>query len=154
VNQLSFVQPVNRFRQRVVAVVARAAYRRRDPRFAQSLAVSVGYVLRTPIAMMNKGVATFRLSVVQSLLQRIENKVCPHGAALTPSHNPTCIHVNHKGHLLPALPRGNVREVRHPQLIGPCRLELPIDPVQRAWCVSVWGRRAHDLATTHASQDR
>ena len=37
VNQLSFVQPVNRFRQRVVVAVAPAAYRRLDPRFAQSI---------------------------------------------------------------------------------------------------------------------
>ena len=53
-NQLSFVQPVNRFRQRVVVAVAPAAYRRLDPRFAQSLAVPDGHVLRTPIAVMNK----------------------------------------------------------------------------------------------------
>jgi hypothetical protein len=104
------------------------------------------------MAVMNKGVASFGLPVVQSLLQRIEHKVCPHGAALTPTHNPTRIHVNHKGHVLPALPRRNVRKVRHPQLIGPVCLELPVDPVQRAWCIGVWGRRAYDFATTYAAQ--
>jgi hypothetical protein len=152
VNQLSLVQPVDRFRQRVVVAVAPVIHRRLDPRLAQSLAVPDGNVLRTPIAVMNKGVATVRLPVIQSLLQRIEHKVCPQGAALTPTHNPTRIHVNHKGHVLLALPRRNVREVRHPQLIGPVCLELPADPVQRAWCVSVWDRRAYELATTYAAQ--
>jgi hypothetical protein len=87
-------------------------------RLAQSLAIPDGNVLRTTIAVMNKGVSTFWLSFVQSLLQRIAHKVCPHAAALTPTRNPTCIYVNHKDRVLPALPRRDVGEVQHPQLIG------------------------------------
>jgi hypothetical protein len=132
--------------------MARAAYRRLDCRIAQSLAVPDGYILRTPIALMNKGVITFGLSVVQSLLQRIEHKVCPHGAALTPTHDPTRIHVNHKGHVLQALALRDVGEVRHPQLIGPVCLDLQVDPVLWAWCIDVWGRGANDLAMSYTAQ--
>jgi hypothetical protein len=49
--------------------------------------------------------------VIQSLLERVQNEVRAHGTALSPAHYPTGIDVNHKGHVLPTLPRRNVREV-------------------------------------------
>jgi hypothetical protein len=44
-------------------------------------------------------------------------------------------------------------EVRHPQLVRPVRLELPVDPVQRAWHSPVTDGGAHYLATAYAPAD-
>ena len=72
--------------------------------FTQSLAIPDGNVLRPPVAVVDEGIGKSGLSVVQSLLQRIEHEVCSHRAALAPAHDPAGIHINHKGHVLPALP--------------------------------------------------
>ena len=88
-----------------------------------------------------------RLTVIQSLLQRVQNKVRSHGTADPPAHNPAGIHVDHKGHVLPALPGRDVREVRYPQLVGAISLELAIDPVQRTWRRCIRYRGTNDLAS-------
>ena len=75
-----------------------------------------------------------------------------HGTADTPAHNSAGIHVDHKGHVLPALPGRDVGEVRYPQLVWPIGFELAIDPVQRAWQCFVGDRGAHDLATARPLQ--
>jgi hypothetical protein len=54
--------------------------------------------------VVNQCVGVLGLAVIQGLLQRIQNKVCSHGTALAPAHDPAGINVNHKGHVLPALP--------------------------------------------------
>ena len=82
--------------------------------------------------MMNQGFVTLRLAIKQSLLQCIQHEVSAHGAAHAPTHNTPRIHIDDERNEQPALPRGHVREVRHPQLVGPIRIELPIDPVQWA----------------------
>ena len=88
-----------------------------------------------------------RLTVIQSLLQRVQNKVRSHGTADPPAHNPAGIHVDHKGHVLTALPGRDVREVRYPQLVGAISLELAIDPVQRTWRRCIRYRGTNDLAS-------
>src|SRR3990167_3024010 len=93
-----------------------------------------------------------RLAVIQGLVQCVQHKVRPHGTADTPAHNPAGKHINHKGHVLPALPGRNIREVRYPQLIGPIGLELSIDPVQWAWSRFVRDSGTDHLASAHAPQ--
>ena len=102
-NQLSLVQAVNRFGESVVIAVTPTSDRRLDARFGQTFAVPNGYILRTPVAVVNQGSGTFGLPVIQGLLQCIENKVCSHGTALPPTHYPASVDVNHKGYVLPAL---------------------------------------------------
>jgi len=51
-----------------------------------------------------------------------------------------------------ASPSGNIGEVRNPQLVWPIRLEVAIDPVQRARHRAVTERGAHPLAAPHPAQ--
>jgi len=71
-------------------------------------------------------------AIKQSLLQCIQHEVSAHGAAHAPTHNFSDKHIDDERNEQPALPRVHVREVRYPQLVGPSRIELPIDPVQWA----------------------
>ncbi len=151
-NQFGLVQAINRFRQRVVVAVTTAAHGRLDTGLGQSFAVLYGHVLRAPVTVMNQRIITLRLSVIQGLFQRVQNEVCPHGTALSPAHYPARVDVNDKGHVLPALPGRYIGEIRNPQLVGPIRLELPVNAVQRAWRFGIADGGAHNLATAHAPQ--
>jgi len=50
------------------------------------------------------------------------------------------------------LPGRYIGEVGDPQLVGTVRLELPIDPIQRARHRFVWNRRAYDLPAPDTGQ--
>jgi hypothetical protein len=102
--------------------------------------------------MTDQAPVTLRLAGVQRLLQRIEHEVRAHRTAHPPTHDAPCVHVDHEGHIQPALPGRDVGEVRDPELIGPVGPEHTVDPVQRAWLPSVADRGAHHLATAHALQ--
>ena len=103
-NQFGLVQPVDGFRQSVVIAVNPAAYRWFNACFCKPLAVPSSHVLRTPVAVVDQGVGTFGLAVIQGLLQCIQHKVCSHRTALAPAHNSASVNVDDKGHVLPALP--------------------------------------------------
>ena len=47
-------------------------------------------------------------------IQRIQHEVRLHAAADSPAHDAPGIHVHNKGHIQPALPGGDIGEVRHP----------------------------------------
>ena len=143
-NQFGLVQAVDGFSQCVVIAVAFTSHRGLDARFGQTFAVPNGYILRPPVAVVNQSIGTFGLAVILGLLQCVQHKVCSHGAPLAPTHNLASVDVNHKGHVLPALPGRDIREVRHPQLMGTISLELPIDSIQ--WESSghiAYGRAQH-----------
>jgi len=57
-------------------------------------------------------------------------------------HDAPSEHVDHEGHVQPALPGGHVCEVRDPQLVGPLRAELPVHPVQRTRRLGIADRGA------------
>ena len=152
VDQLGLVQPVDRLGQRVVVAVALAAHRRLDAGLGQTLAVADRDVLRAAVAVMDQGVVALGLPGVQRLLQRVEHEVGVHRTAHPPADDAPGEHVDDEGHVQPALPGRDVGEVRHPELIRPLGLELPIDPVQRARRRWIADRRAHDLAADHTAQ--
>ena len=68
------------------------------PRLGQSLAVADRHVLRPPVAVVDQGIGTFGLAVVQDLLRCIEYEVYSHGAVLPPARGPASINVEHVGH--------------------------------------------------------
>lgn len=151
-NELGFVEPVDGFCECVVVAIAFAAHRGFDTRLSQTLAVANRHVLRPAIAMVNQGAVTLRLARVECLFQCIENEVGLHRAADAPANDASGEHVNDEGHVEPALPGRDVGEIRHPKLVRPLGLELPIDPVQWARRFAVADRRAHHLAAHHAAQ--
>ncbi len=99
---------------------------------------------------MYQGIRAFGLPVKQGLLLRIEHKVCAHGGAHPPALDAPDKYIDHKGHVLPALPGADVGGALHPQLVGPVGFELTVDPVQRAWSCFVRDRGADDLAPANA----
>jgi hypothetical protein len=91
-------------------------------------------------------------ALVQGLLKRVEHEVRLHDGADPPAQDAPCEHVDDDGHVQPALPRRDVREVPNPQLVGVIRIEYPVDPVQRAWRRAVGCGGTHRLAPAHALQ--
>lgn len=151
-DQFGLVQAVDGFGEGVVVAIALAADGRLDAGFRQALGVADGDVLRTPVGMMDQGSVTFRLAGVERLLQGIEHEVGPHRPADPPPDNATGKDVDDEGNIDESLPSRDVGEIRDPQLVWPIRLELPIDPVQRARRGGIAEGRANDLPTHDAAQ--
>src|SRR5512140_3076423 len=61
-------------------------------------------------------------------------------------------HVDHEGHVQPALPGRNIGEITHPQLVGPRGVELALDAIQRARHRVLRYRGALLLAPAHPSR--
>ena len=149
-SQLGLVEPIDGFGQCVVVTVAPAAHRGLYARLIQAFGIADGSVT-APIGMVRQGISR-RLALVQGLLQRIQHEVRLHAATDPPAHDTPGVHVHHEGHIEPALPGGDVGEVRHPQLVGAAGMEVPVDVVQRARCRCVWRGGAQRLATTYPLQ--
>lgn len=131
VNQLGLVQTVDGLGQRVVVAVTPAAHRGLYARLVQPFGVADADVLTAPVGMVRQGMGCW-LAGIQRLLQRIQHEVRLHAAADPPAHDALGVHIHHEGHVQPALPGGDVGEVRYPQLVGTAGLEVPVDVVQRA----------------------
>lgn len=93
-NELSLIQAVDRFSQRIVVAVAPAADRQFDVCFGQSLAVEKVDVLITPVEVIDQRSVTARLASVQRLLECIQNNFRGHRRTDTPvddaSGEPSC----------------------------------------------------------------
>ena len=93
-------------------------------------------------------------AIVKRLLKGVENEPCVSRAANPPADDPTSIGVDHERDVDEARPGGNIGEVRDPQHVRPCRLELTVDPIQRTWRSLIADRRpyassAYDALKTH-----
>jgi hypothetical protein len=86
-------------------------------------------ILKAPVRFVDQGLV-IRLTVIQSLLQRVQYEVCPHGTTDLRAHNVPSEHVNDEGHIIPVLTSREIGEIRDPELIGMIRVELQIDPRQ------------------------
>jgi hypothetical protein len=85
-----------------------------------------------------------------------------HRARHAPTDDATGEHIDDKRDVDKPAPRRDIREVGHPELIGPARQELPIDPVEGSFGVLLRDRRpalaaAHnavETGVTHQPLDR
>ncbi len=102
-DHLRFVQSVDGLGQGVVVAVTPAADRRLDTGLCKPLHLADGDILRSSVGVMNQLIGSRRLTGVQSLLQGIQHEVCGHGRADAPAHDTLGEHVDHKGHVQPAL---------------------------------------------------
>lgn len=100
--------------------------------------------------MVDQGIAALRLTRVQGLLQSIEHEVGPHRATDTLTDDSAGENVGNEGCVHEALQGRDVGESADPPLVRPLRPELTVDAVERAWCLRIGNRRAHDLAAHHA----
>lgn len=101
---------------------------------------------------MNQATVLVRLSVMQGLLQRIQYEAGVHVGTDAPADDPAGEDIDHGGNVQPALPGGDVGEIRDPELVGALGLEFPIGAIQRARNRGVRSRGAHRPAASRAPQ--
>src|SRR5690606_6147138 len=75
-----------------------------------------------------------------------------HGLAHAPADDAPGIDVDDEGHVQPALPGRDVREIRDPELVRTVGPELPVDPIQRAAGCVIRNGRTQPFATPYALQ--
>lgn len=83
---------------------------------------------------MDQRILRFGLPVVRRLLQCIWREIRGHGDIGAQGDNPLGEHVYDEGLVKPALLGRQIRDVRHPQLVGAIGRELAINSVQRTRC--------------------
>ena len=80
---------------------------------------------------MHEAVRGLAAPVVNGLLERIEDEVGRQGRRDAPADDPTGEDVDDQRDIDEATPGGDIREVRHPELIRSRRGEVPIDQIER-----------------------
>ena len=99
--------------------------------------------------MVDQGIAALRLTRVQGLLQSSSKKsVLIELLTRQPTIRRAKTSVTKATYTKPC--KIDVGESADPQLVRPLRPELKVDAVERAWCLRIGNRRAHDLAAHHA----
>jgi hypothetical protein len=98
--------------------------------------------------MVHETTALDRPALVKGLLQGIQHEAGVRRPAHPPADDAPRISIDHEGHVHEAAPGRDVGEVADPQRMRPRRLELPLDPIQRAggWA----GDRGADLPAPHS----
>src|SRR5579871_1221221 len=86
---------------------------------------------------------------MEGLLQRVERKVAPQRRRHAPTDDAAREHVDDEGDVHEAGPGGDVREVRHPKLVGATRRKRTLDEIGRAQRGLVGDRRHFERATPH-----
>lgn len=129
INDLGFLQPVDRLSQGVVVRVAGAVDRRLDAAFGKPLTVANRQVLGAAVAVVDQPIDI--AAGGERLLERIEHEVRLHRGAHPPANNHAREHIDHKGDEHRTAPDGHIREVCHPQLVRPLRRKLTIDQICR-----------------------
>ena len=128
-----------------------AADRRLDTGLGQSLGVLISDILRPrSLWWIRPPPLAGRRS--WSACSRASRTSWPERCGHPPADDPAGERVDDKGHVDKALPGRDIREIRHPQGIGPRRLELPVHLVRRARRRLVTDRRPHRLAAHYALQ--
>ena len=102
--------------------------------------------------MVDKAAVALGLAVVQRPLEGIEDEIGMHGAAYPPTHDTLGENVDGERHVQPTLPARDVREIRHQELIGRLRLELPIHTNEWIRCFRIADRRSAYISELHASK--
>ncbi len=106
----------------------------------------------TPVRMVDQRTFALGLPVIQGLLRCVQHEVRAHGSAYAPAHDAPGVHVDHEGHVQPALPSRNVGEVRDPQLVRLIGLEHTVDPIRRAGRLGIGQIGAKDFASNDTTQ--
>ena len=101
--------------------------------------------------MNQVGIALW-LASVERLFQGVQDKVCAHRTADTPTDDPASEDVNDKSDINEPLPARDVGEIGDPELIGPFGLEAPIDPIPWARRCRIAEGGSNELATSHSPQ--
>lgn len=149
-DDLGFVETVDGLGEGVVIAVAYAAHRRLDAGLRQALGVLDRKILTAAIAVMDQAAAVDGATVMDRLLQGVEDEGGMGRPADAPAHDVAGVDVDYEGHIDEARPGRDVGEVGDPEPVGRGRLELSVHLIQRTRRRLVAERRAHRLAADHA----
>jgi hypothetical protein len=103
-DDLGFVEAVDRLGQSVVIAVADAADGRLDAGFRQALGVTDETILLNRVGWWMRLAAMRGPTLVQCLLQRIQHEAGMRGPAHSPAHDAAGIRVDDEGHIDEARP--------------------------------------------------
>jgi hypothetical protein len=101
--------------------------------------------------MVDEAAAALRASLLQGLLEGVQDEAGVGGAADAPADDPPGVGVDHKGDVDEARPGGDVGEIRQPQPVGRRRVELAVHMVERAWRDCGGSRSRSSLSSWPAS---
>jgi hypothetical protein len=110
INQLSFVQAVDRFSEGVSKLSPRLPTDSSMPLFVEPLAIANADVLRIFVGVVYQRCAAVCPPRVKRLFKRIQNEVHGHRLAGAPANDAPSEYVNHERDVQPALPRQDVGE--------------------------------------------
>jgi hypothetical protein len=131
-NHLRFDEPDEGFRKGLIVAVAATADRRLNPGIREPFGVPHREVLAPAVAVMHEVAHRVVTAGVDRLFEGVQHKVGAQRRRHAPADDASPEDVDHEGHVDETLPRRDVRESRHPELIRPRRDEVPIDQVGRA----------------------
>src|SRR5690606_12172633 len=93
------------------------------------------------------------LALRERLLQDVERKIGSERARDAPAHDPPTVGVDHKRHVDKAPPRGNIGQVRDPELVGTPGPEYPLHPIERPLVSRLCKRRPLLTATANRASE-
>ena len=153
-NDLGFVEAIDRLSQRIVVRVADAAYGRFDPGFSETLGVLDRNLLGSAITVMNKAAAAGRPSVMKRLFEGVQDEVgvrCPAGS---PADDPPGVGVDDESDIDEACPSRDIGKIGEPQTVRRGSVELSVHMIQRTGSCLVADCGAHRLAPDRPTDAR
>ena len=149
-DHLRLEQPDHRFGQRIIVRVADGAHRRLHAGLGQPLRVPDRQILAPTVAVVHQAIGVGARP--DRLLECIEGQIGPQRARYAPADDHPGEDVNHERHVDEPPPRGYVRQIRHPQCVGPARVEIAIHQIRRPRRGLVRDRRLERAAPHRAAQ--
>ena len=117
-DHLGLVKAIDRLRQGVVITVANTPDRRLDPGLGEALGIFDRHILATAIAVVDQPATVGRTTIMDGLLERIQDEARMRRPADPPTHDIAGINVDDEGHINEACPCRDIGKVRHPELLG------------------------------------
>lgn len=133
-DDLGFVEPVDGFCEGIVVAVADAANGVLDTGLGEPLRVATRDVLHAAIAVVNETGRMHGTAMLDSLLQSVENEVCPRREGDPPADYAPCESVDDESHVYKALQGRHVYIIRDPGGIRPRLPELAVHFVEGTGC--------------------
>src|SRR6185437_8620213 len=126
VNDFGLEEADHGFGQGVVVRVSATADRGFDARVEEPLGVADREILDAAIAVMHEPRFAIANALANGLLERIQRQVAPQGARDAPADDPPGKDVDDERDIDEAAPRGDVGEIRHPEL-GHASTQIVLD---------------------------
>ena len=85
-------------------------------------------------------------------LQRVQREIGVQAGGDLPAGDHPCVHIEHERDVHPPRRRPHIGQIRHPELVGPRRGEVPVDQIRRPLGLGRWPGGARVLVPEHPPQ--